>query len=153
MGKVEILTLIAGVVLSIALALIVVPIFKGSGEMSKKTQIKHEVISLIKHKDLWEIDKTLDENLKFDKSYENHTKDVKIVGEYIVFQSENKCKVVENSKHFKIDCIMDLDNKLDDSASYDDLIENLTKIGYDKGFFNGSTPEGKDLQIDKIIEP
>ena len=144
MGKVEILTLIAGVVLSIALALIVVPIFKSSGDMSKKTQIKHEVISLIKHKDLWEIDKTLN----FNKSYENYTKDVTTdTNGYIVFQSQNKCKVDENSNHFKIDCKVDLENKL---TSYDDLIENLIKTGHEKKFFNGSTPESGDLTIDTI---
>ena len=36
MGKVEILTLIMGVVMSIALALIVVPMFKGNEELINK---------------------------------------------------------------------------------------------------------------------
>ena len=142
MGKVEILTLIAGVVLSIALALIVVPIFSSAGDMTKRTQIKYEVVSLIKHKDLWEADKTLNTNLDFNQSYENYTKDVKIVGtgsdKYIEFQSKNKCKVTEDSNYFEIDCKIGSTNKLD---SYDDLIAELTKIGYDKGFI-GSSSEG-----------
>lgn len=134
MGKVEIITLIAGVVLSIALALIVVPIFRGIGDMSKKTQIKHEVISLIKHKDLWEMDKTLDPSLDFDQSYINHTKDVNIVDGYIVFQTENKCKVEKDSGYpgyYTIDCKIGSTSKLE---SYDDLKDELSQIGLDKGF-------------------
>lgn len=46
MGKVEILTLIAGVVLSIALALIVVPMFSDSGKMSKKHQVNVELLAI-----------------------------------------------------------------------------------------------------------
>ncbi|MGJ0318846.1 hypothetical protein NG767_08890 [Aliarcobacter cryaerophilus] len=148
MGKVEILTLIAGVVLSIALSLIIVPIFQGSAEMEKRTQIKYEITSLIKHKDLWEIDKTLN----FNKSYENYTKGVTVDTDgYIVFESQNKCKVEVDSvddKFYTIDCKVDLKNKL---TSYEDLIENLTKTAYDKKFISGSDPEAKDIQIDKIV--
>lgn len=135
MGKVEILTLIAGVVLSIALALIVVPMFGGASDMSKKTQIKYEVISLINHKDLWEMDKTLDPTLDFNKSYKNHTKDVKEVGGYTEFQSQNQCKVdkdLVNVGFYKIDCKIYSKNKPD---SYVDLIEDLKQTGSDKKFF------------------
>ncbi len=46
MGKVEILTLIAGVVLSIALALIVVPMFGNTSNMAEKQKIHSELISV-----------------------------------------------------------------------------------------------------------
>ncbi|MCR8709601.1 hypothetical protein [Aliarcobacter butzleri] len=46
MGKVEILTLIAGVVLSISLALIVVPIFGKSEELIFKQKVKSEIIAI-----------------------------------------------------------------------------------------------------------
>ena len=150
MGKVEILTLIAGVVLSIALALIVVPIFGGSGEMTKKTQIKYEIASLIKHKDLWEMDKTLNDNLDFNVSYKNYTKDVDIVvggalDGYIEFKSKNKCKVTEdlpvNVGYFEIDCKIDSTNALDSSSAYTDLIKDLTQIASDKKFITGSDPK------------
>ena len=45
MGKVEILTLIAGVVLSIALALIVVPMFGDSKDFVLKQKLKFELIA------------------------------------------------------------------------------------------------------------
>lgn len=146
MGKVEILTLIAGVVLSIALALIVVPIFSSAGDMTKRTQIKYEVVSLIKHKELWEADKALNNGLDFNQSYKNYTKDVEIVDvagkDYIEFQSKNKCKVADDSNYFEIDCIIDPDNK---PKSYDDLIKELTQIAYDKEFIGSSDPA--DLKI------
>lgn len=46
MGKVEILTLIAGVVLSVALALIVVPMFGNSDDLVKKQKIRSEIIGI-----------------------------------------------------------------------------------------------------------
>ncbi len=145
MGKVEIITLIAGVVLSIALALIIVPVFKGIDEMSKKTQIKQEVISLIKHKDLWEMDKALDPSLDFTESYINHTKDVREDGGDIVFQTENKCKVAaDGTKNFTIDCKIGSTSQLE---SYDELIEEFTKIGYDRGFIGSSDPADEKIKM------
>ncbi|MFW3426030.1 hypothetical protein ACN9KI_04025 [Aliarcobacter butzleri] len=46
MGKVEILTLIAGVVLSISLALIVVPIFGKSEDIANSYKLKSELITI-----------------------------------------------------------------------------------------------------------
>lgn len=46
MGKVEILTLIAGVVLSIALALIVVPMFSSTEDLVVKQKIQTELIAV-----------------------------------------------------------------------------------------------------------
>lgn len=148
MGKVEILTLIAGVVLSIALALIVVPIFSSAGDMTKRTQIKYEVVSLIKHKELWEADKELNNGLDFNQSYKNYTKDVELVDvgaeKYIEFKSKNKCKVTADSTYFEIDCKIGSTNEL---KSYDDLITDLTQIAYDKEFIGSSDPVDKKIKI------
>lgn len=46
MGKVEILTLIAGIVLSIALALIVVPMFSSTEDLVVKQKIQTELIAV-----------------------------------------------------------------------------------------------------------
>lgn len=46
MGKVEILTLIAGVVLSIALALVVVPMFSSGDNLVQKQKIQSELIGI-----------------------------------------------------------------------------------------------------------
>lgn len=150
MGKVEILTLIAGVVLSIALALIIVPIFETAGNMSKKTEIKYEVVSLIKHKDLWEADSKFNSSLDFNQSYASYTKDVEKVGEDIVFKTQNKCKVApdsEDTKFFTIDCTIGSENQL---KSYEDLIAELTKIAYDKAFIGSSDPDNEKIKIGPI---
>ncbi len=148
MGKVEILTLIAGVVLSIALALIIVPIFEAAGNMSKKTEIKYEVVSLIKHKDLWEADSTLNPSLDFNQSYISYTKDAKPVKvgseDYIEFKTQNKCKVTKDSDYFTIDCKIDSENSLD---SYTDLIKKKKKIAYDKEFIGSSDPAEEKIKI------
>ena len=98
MGKVEILTLIAGVVLSIALALIVVPLFSGSSEMTKKVQFKHEIVSLINHHDIWTQSRELNQSLNYVDSYASNMKDIKgdSTKGLVTFKSENTCVITFN---------------------------------------------------------